>query len=155
MNDRVGPQWVRPAVATPGALGLVGGMFKLTNVADFADYVLGRTWDGENQGDTDIALAKPIELQRQTLAEKVVGGIFYNYTSQPGHMQRIVKFVPGGKEQIEVIIRPYRDREVVHAIRGWVGGTLAVDDRDPENPVAIPWLIIETAGKQWGLKDSS
>lgn len=69
----------------PGSGGAPAGAVRYRLKSVQANYVTCRTWDGTNEGSTDVYIAKPARL-RESVTSEVIFGTTYNmtYANGPG-----------------------------------------------------------------------
>lgn len=113
---------VRPAKAVGGGGGSFVKQFKIENDSDFADYLICRTWDGTDRGDTDFAVMKPHGLRRTPYHGLTVNDVTYTYV---GNKSRDAE--KDGVTVRETIFPDYEYSDIILAIKS-VSGFSARDD---------------------------
>jgi hypothetical protein len=120
MNERHGVEVVRPAKAGPGASGGGSARMRVKNWTDYPDSIVCKQWDGENEGDTEIHVAKPYELRRTPFETGTHDGYTYSYS---GNLQRTSTRVSDGHEELQTIAPDYYLNQEIKAVRGITGDT--------------------------------
>lgn len=126
----------------PGVQGAIVAQFVVASVGD--DHLVCRTWDGSNQGDADVLVAKPWLLRKTPFHGLTLNGKTYIYDS--GTARNVDD---GNEDEDQVIIPSYTDPSgaVIYAVRGVVGGTGVVVESDP-----VVWLDLNVDGRAWAKK---
>lgn len=116
--------------------------FIVKSVGD--DHLVCRTWDGVNEGETDVMIAKPWLLRKTPFHGLTLNGKTYSYDS--GTARNVDD---GNEDEDQVIIPSYTDPSgaVIYAVRGVVGGTGVVVESDP-----VVWLDLNVDGRAWAKK---
>lgn len=139
----------RTRLVRPGRGGVGGGgvqvqQMLVTQVQD--DYLVCRTWNGTDEGATDINVARP-PLQRRTRFDgKTRLGIDYTYTTPVDRVGQA-----GAVQETQLLIGRYalgratdqdETRDIIYAIGPIQGGTSVTVDGDP-----VTWLQLNIDGR--------
>lgn len=92
-----------------GGGGATASEYRLKSVQD--DYVVARTWDGTNEGSTDIYIAKPYRLRISLTSEDG-----YSYTYGGSHPNKSRTKTLGGDSEVEYAIPRWVVNEVISAM---------------------------------------
>lgn len=112
------------------------------------DYITCRTLDEDgNEGDEDIIVAKPEELQRTPWDGKTIAGVAYTIS---GVQARNATQSSPAANETQVVIPTYQvavtnyDGSVIFAVKPY-GGTGVVDG----DGVPVEWQDLNVAGRAW------
>lgn len=105
------------------------------------DHIVCRTWDGTNQGSTDIKIAKIPDLWFSNSSE-AIDGTTYNYTSYSTGAQTRVSTPTGGTAEVQVIVPRYLpDDSIIFAVSAQTFVTV--------DSIPIGLLDLNLAGRAW------
>jgi len=83
------------------------------------DYVVCRTWDGSTEGDTDVAIAKPMKL-RNSITSATIDGVGVTYSYGASKVERTATI--GAVTEDQVIVPRYLVNDLIFATSS-TGGT--------------------------------
>lgn len=128
------------AKAPNGPPPLRAKRFRLKQVED--DYLRCVAWDGEEETQPVVFVAKPYELRKTPFDGVEVGGVFYTYASS---IERNAS--EGVASETQVIVPAYLIDGEILAIAPVAGGTgVAVDD----SPVV--WMDLNAGARAWAAQ---
>lgn len=124
------------------AEGVALQMFRVKSITetDEGDYVTCRTWDGTNEGATDIPVAKPYKLRKSPWhnGSAIIDGVNVSYIYST-NVKRTAS-VPSGYSEVQVVVPRYLVNDVIFAAETETGVTDA------------SWLDINADGRAWARK---
>lgn len=118
---------------------LAGRRFKVTAI--HGDYLTCRTWDGATQGNADVLVARPWDLQRTPFDGQTVNGVTYTFTSD---VERSA--TDGVTTEVHVVTPPYFVGCEIRAFMHIQSSGLTVGS------VTVYWEDINVAGRAWAVK---
>ena len=143
--NQLAVNWVRPGKqALVTGTGVVA-QFRVVNVTDYPDSIVGHAWDGTDEAATDIDIAKPWELRRDVFDGRTFSGIAYAFSSMTRRSA-----TKGTIQETQVIIPAYRVGGLIYAAKGLRGG---VDVRLAGK--ALEWLDLNADGRAWARESSA
>lgn len=120
--------------------------FKVKNV-DNQDTITCVTWDGETEGEEEIQVAMPWELQRTPFDGKEWHDITFEYQDAQ-HREGTVD----DDEPEKIVLLPlYVEDDIIIASRAIAGGINTVDQTTDKQTI---WLDANKGGRQWAIDDS-
>lgn len=122
----------------PDAASLTIALFRYKSMED--DHVVCRTWDGTNEGETDVKVAKPYLLRSSVTSRD---GITYTYTDAENRTAD-----NGSATETQVIVPSYVADDLIFAARVARGVDVSVED------VPLLWLDLNVDGRAWAKADS-
>lgn len=145
------PRQLNPAVPPSGAVQ----QFKLKSL--LGDYFIGHTWNGTEEGQDDVAIAKPLELRKSFYDGLTKNGVKY---TDLGDQLRNVKILDSDSEGLlttgdvttEGIVPRYEIDGVLYATqkpKGGTGVTLEVPPGSGELGEEVNYLDDNRDARQW------
>lgn len=111
--------------------------FKVVSVQQ--DYLVCRTWNGTEQGDSDVFVALPYLLRRTPFDGAARNGISYSYGDNVSRTASL-----SGEDEAQVMVPSYVAGDVIYAVRNSAGGTGVT-----ANAAAVQWLDLNVDGRAW------
>lgn len=124
----------------PGGIKIT--TWHLKSVSD--EYLVCRSWDGENEGTQDVKIAKPSKL-RSSIDEETIDGTLVTYTNYDAENQTrhaSAGVAPNTTEEDQVIVPRYLQDDVIYAVKA---KTMAADEDGKD--IALMDLNID--GRAW------
>ncbi len=144
-----GTQWALVSLGHTPAGGAGGGVRQMIITAIHDDYLACRDWDGQAEGETDVEVARPWELQRTPWdgESHTIDGVIYSYTYADAESR--VKSADGQDED-QVIVPPYFVGAVIQAA-ALISGHAASHGDDPVTLVRL--IDTNNAARAWAQVD--
>ena len=120
--------------------------FKLKEM--YADYWIGHTWDGVNEGTADVAVAKD-PAARQPATQTIAGTSYvYTYSAGPDDFNDSRNSYNGSSTESQHVVPFYIEDDLIFAIP--VANTdVNRDDTDDAGADASPVLWVERSPRCW------
>ncbi|HEV2350844.1 MAG TPA: hypothetical protein VG028_13465 [Terriglobia bacterium] len=114
------PEGIALEILGPTGGGATGaGMYHLKSVQ--GDYLTCRTWDGTNEGEVDIYVAKPYKL-RNSLVSVTELGVVYNLTYAALDANNVARTkAGGGNSETEWVIPMWVPNDIIYSIAALTG----------------------------------
>ncbi len=129
--------WVRHAKISPdGGSGDLRA-YKVVNVSDYPDSIECHTWDGTDEGDETVHVARPWWLRRTPFHGMTIDGILYTYMGNTTRDE-----LKGGKTTRKTIQAPYSPGNIIWATPDGRSG-VTVDDK------ALEWIDDNRTARDW------
>lgn len=126
----------------PGGGGAGLALYRFKSMED--DWLVCRTWDGENEGDQDELIVKPWKLRfstdTETIDNTVVTYTAYDTDAQTRHASSGV--APNTTEEDQVIVPRYLQDDLIYVMPA---KTLVVDDSDKD----LGLIDMNIDGRAW------
>lgn len=147
-----GTQWALVSLGhTAGAAGGAGAgvVRQMVIAAIHDDYLVCRDWDGHAEGETDVEVARPWELQRTPWdgESRTIDGVTYSYTYADAASR--TKSADDQDEE-QVIVPPYFVGAVIQAA-ALISGHAASHGEDPVTLVRL--IDTNNAARAWAQVD--
>ena len=113
------------------------GRFVITSIAE--DYLVCREFDGTQQGEVDVYIAKPPLLRNSVVAR---AGITYTYSAVDTRTAD-----DGAATEDQVIVPSYTVDDEIYAMRGINRGSGVFSD--PNSTQKIEWLDLNLDARAW------
>lgn len=120
--------------------GVVIGLYLFKSMA--SDWLVCRTWDGTNEGTTDINIAKPPRLRFSVLTLTMIDGTVITYSDYNLVNQTRTATDDSGNVESQVIGEPYLLNDIIYAAPA---RTLVQDDTGK----TVTLLDLNDDGRAW------
>jgi hypothetical protein len=120
--------------------GIVIGLYRLKSMA--TDWIICRTWDGTNEGTTDVKIAKPPKLRFSIVTLTMIDGTVITYIDYDTDDQTRTAADDSGNTENQVIGEPYLLNDLIYAAPA---RTLVQDD----DGKIIVLLDLNVDGRAW------
>lgn len=130
-----------------GVLSGRARLFRLKSVQP--DYLICRTWDGDEEGTEDIFVAKNYKL-RNSIEEETIDSVTYNYT-YTSVVHRVSTPEGGGASEQQYVVPRWLVNDLIWAIPAHT--LVEAGAEGQEQPVV--WLDLNLDGRAWATPSSS
>lgn len=127
----------------PGINPLSARMFKVVELAE--DIIICHTWDGAEEGEDDIAVARPYLLRKTPFDGQSRGDFSFVYEREDKRVSTNLE----DETEDQILVDSYDEGEVIFALNGIQGGTDLLDD----NEEVVQWVDMNFDGRYWAQDD--
>lgn len=137
----------RASEGSAAAAGISVQQFIITATA--ANYVIGATWNGVEQGDESIPIAKPWELRPDVFDGGTRDDIAYTFSGdETREADNLVD------TETQVVVPSYLAGDVIFAMRNIDGGTGVSITFDDGTSLDVDWLDMNLGARAWAKQSS-
>ena len=122
--------------------------FKITAV--HLDYLECHTWDGINEGEVPIYVARPVRLRASETSRTFSGGtVTYSQPANPETATGLTRTATiGGTDEAQTVVPEYVVGDEIYAVQNMGGGTGVTISSNGEK-IPVLWLDMNIDGRAW------